>query len=166
MAKKLNEQELIEEYKSRQKTYHVDLHRDGKPEAYARERKGRGGFYNPKGELMNQHRRDLLKSISREQRDELEKIRSSNGEYYVILKLTYYVPLPSSTTKTKRVLQLNNIMRPISRTGDLDNLDKFYLDTCHNILYDDDKRVIQIHAEKYYSETPRVEISADYIIIE
>lgn len=164
--KKKTEAEIIEEYKSKQKTYHIELSRNGKPEAYARERKGRGGFYNPKGELMKEHRKDLLKSISKEQRDELQKIRESGNEYFLNITLIYYVPLPASGTKTTKLLQANNIIRPISRTGDLDNLDKFYLDTCHDILYDDDKRVVQIHAEKYYSDIPRVEISADYIIIE
>ena len=165
MGKTKTADEILSEYSNRIQTYHIDLHRDGKPEAYARERKGRNGFYNPKGELMREHRKDLLKSIAKEQKEELKNIRESGNEYYLSMTLTYYVPLPTTGNKTTKILQSNNILRPISRTGDLDNLDKFYLDTCHDILYDDDKRVIQIHAEKYYSDKPRVDISADYIII-
>ena len=150
--------EILQEYRNRKSHYSVYLTRSGKPEAYARERKGRGGFYNPKGPLMIEHRKDLLKSITKQERDRLKEIISSDKEYYVSLTLKYYVPVPKTDSKIKQLLKLNDEILPISRTGDLDNLDKFYLDTCHDILYDDDKRVIRISAEKHYSIDPRVEI--------
>jgi Holliday junction resolvase RusA-like endonuclease len=162
----INYNNIIEEYKNRKRYLSVYLTRSGKPEAYARERKGRGGFYNPKGQLMLEHRKDLLKSISKQERDTLKELISSDKEYYVELTLKYYVPVPKTDSKKLQTLKLNDILLPISRTGDLDNLDKFYLDTCHDVLYDDDKRVVRISAEKHYSIDPRVEITANFTIID
>lgn len=162
----INYNNILEEYKNRKRYLSVYLIRSGKPEAYARERKGRGGFYNPKGQLMLEHRKDLLKSISKQERDTLKELISSDKEYYVELTLKYYVPVPKTDSKKNQILKLNDILLPISRTGDLDNLDKFYLDTCHDVLYDDDKRVVRISAEKHYSIDPRVEITANFTIID
>ncbi|MGJ0429600.1 RusA family crossover junction endodeoxyribonuclease [Methylobacter sp.] len=40
---------------------------------------------------------------------------------------------------------------------DLSNLIKFYEDVCTGILYDDDKQIIKIVAEKNYDDYPRTE---------
>lgn len=41
---------------------------------------------------------------------------------------------------------------------DLDNLVKFYEDCLNSVCFSDDSQVVQIHAYKYYSQTPRTEI--------
>lgn len=41
---------------------------------------------------------------------------------------------------------------------DLDNLVKFFLDSAHGILYDDDKIIAEIIAKKLYAKKPRTEI--------
>lgn len=42
---------------------------------------------------------------------------------------------------------------------DLDNLIKFYLDAANGILYEDDKQIAKIVAEKIYDIDPRTEIT-------
>lgn len=163
---KKTDNDIIEEFNNKKTHYIVKLYREGKPEAYARERKGRGGFYNPKGDKMIEQRKEFLKSITKEEREKLKSIRESDKEYYIELELTYYIPIPKTDSKIKKFLKESGCILPTSRTGDLDNLDKFYLDTCHDILYDDDKRVVSISAKKFYSEKPRVYITANYTIIE
>jgi hypothetical protein len=83
MAKSYDE--ILQEYRNRKSHFSVYLTRSGKPEAYARERKGRGGFYNPKGPLMLEHRKDLLKSITKQERDRLKEIISSDKRDYELL---------------------------------------------------------------------------------
>lgn len=42
---------------------------------------------------------------------------------------------------------------------DLDNMIKFYLDVAIGVIYEDDKQVVKITAEKVYSKEPRTEIT-------
>lgn len=44
---------------------------------------------------------------------------------------------------------------------DLDNLVKFYLDVAIGVLYEDDKQVVKITADKMYSVEPRTEITIE-----
>ena len=41
---------------------------------------------------------------------------------------------------------------------DLDNLAKIILDSLNGIAFDDDKQVVKLEVEKYYSDRPRAEI--------
>lgn len=44
---------------------------------------------------------------------------------------------------------------------DLDNLIKFVLDVMNGIVYNDDKQVVKITAEKIYDKEPRTEITIE-----
>ena len=43
---------------------------------------------------------------------------------------------------------------------ELNNFDKFLLDSLHEVLYDDDKHVVKIKSEKRYDFEPRTELTA------
>ena len=54
-------------------------------------------------------------------------------------------------------------IRP-NKTPDLDNYTKLALDALNDILWEDDRYIIEIHATKYYSTTqPRLDITLDTI---
>ena len=71
----------------------------------------------------------------------------------VYVDLTFYLPIPKSTSKPKQRQMLNGIMQHISKP-DIDNLQKFVLDCLNGIVIEDDRRVVEIRARKVYSSKP------------
>ena len=49
------------------------------------------------------------------------------------------------------------------KTPDIDNYDKFIIDCLHNLVYDNDKRLIYINSSKKYSLHPRTELSVSIL---
>lgn len=43
--------------------------------------------------------------------------------------------------------------------GDIDNYEKIVLDSCNNIIWEDDAQVCDIHASKLYGKVPQLIIS-------
>lgn len=133
-----------------------------KPEAYARERKGRGKhFYNPKADIIERYRKTMQKQMSKEEKKEIDEIYTSTlkglSVAYIELYCDFYIPIPkgdSVITATKKELQ--EILP--SQRPDIDNYEKLLLDALHDVVYDDDSRVIRIVANKYFSIEPRTEI--------
>lgn len=71
----------------------------------------------------------------------------------ITVKISFFMPIPKSTPKSKN---LNNT--PHSKRPDIDNLIKFVLDCCNNLVFKDDSIVFVITAAKLYSEDPRTEL--------
>ena len=71
--------------------------------------------------------------------------------------LKAYFTIPKSATKKKRALMIDEKVRPIKRP-DLDNIAKTVLDALNGLAYKDDSQVVSLILEKYYSDTPRVEL--------
>lgn len=72
------------------------------------------------------------------------------------MRLIYYMPIPKSLSKRKR-LQMEgtpHIIRP-----DTDNLTKLVKDALNGICYHDDSQVFDDHGTKYYSNNPRTEVT-------
>ena len=67
------------------------------------------------------------------------------------------VGIPTSFSKQKRKDALSGITRP-TKKPDLDNIAKCFLDSMNNIVYLDDKQVVNLHVTKVYAETPAVEV--------
>lgn len=67
------------------------------------------------------------------------------------LQLVFYMPIPASYSQKKRQDLLN---QPHNEKPDIDNLVKAVLDT----LAPEDKTVWRVYAEKYWSDTPGIEI--------
>ena len=67
------------------------------------------------------------------------------------------VGIPASFSKQKRKDAIEGILKP-TKKPDADNVLKCFLDAMNEIVYLDDKQVVNIHLTKVYAETPAVEI--------
>ena len=67
------------------------------------------------------------------------------------------VGIPASYSKQKRKDALSGIIKPMKKP-DLDNIAKCFLDGMNDIVYLDDKQVVNLHVTKVYAETPAVEV--------
>jgi Holliday junction resolvase RusA-like endonuclease len=67
------------------------------------------------------------------------------------------VGIPASYSKQKRKDALEGIIKP-TKKPDLDNIAKCFLDGMNDIVYLDDKQVVNLHVTKVYAETPAVEV--------
>ena len=62
-----------------------------------------------------------------------------------------YVKIPTSFTKGKRLAAEHNIIRPTT-TPDIDNILKAIFDGLNGVAYEDDKQIVEVVANKYYSD--------------
>ena len=76
--------------------------------------------------------------------------------------VTAYYYIPKSTSKKNRAKMLSGEIRP-TKIPDIDNVVKIVLDALNGIAYADDKQILEVHAYKYYSEIPRVEVEIEVI---
>ena len=67
------------------------------------------------------------------------------------------VGIPASFSKQKRKDALEGIIKP-TKKPDIDNIAKCFLDGMNDIVYLDDKQVVNLHVTKVYAETPAVEV--------
>ena len=65
--------------------------------------------------------------------------------------------IPKSFSKQKRKDALEGITRP-TKKPDCDNVSKCYLDAMNEIVYLDDKQVVNLHVTKVWSEIGAVEV--------
>lgn len=83
----------------------------------------------------------------------------AGAEAYEV-QMTFYLPLPKKLNKREVKAIADDFKSvPANTKPDLDNLIKFYLDVANEILYKDDKQIISINANKWYSENPRTEFT-------
>ena len=80
------------------------------------------------------------------------------------------MPIPSSLTKSQKFLAEHGYIRPWGNIGDVDNFDKAVFDMMtHNEkrgkvgILEDDRLIIESHTNKYYSSTPRYEVTIEYM---
>lgn len=86
------------------------------------------------------------------------------------VKLDIFIETPVSFTKTQKCLAEMKILRPWTSTGDVDNYEKAVYDMIqpnekrghHGILVND-SLIIEAHTNKYYSATPRYELTISYM---
>lgn len=69
-----------------------------------------------------------------------------------------YYPIVKSTGKKKRQQMLAGLIRP-TKKPDLDNVIKSILDALNKVAYHDDTQIVSLSMEKFYSDSPRVEVS-------
>jgi Holliday junction resolvase RusA-like endonuclease len=91
----------------------------------------------------------------------LKKIDSFKPlENALYVDITFWLSIPSSWSKKKRIEADSGIIRPISKKGgDIDNLCKCVIDAMLGIVFVDDSQIIKLGASKNYSETPRCEVT-------
>src|SRR5699024_4888088 len=75
----------------------------------------------------------------------------------LVVELDIYRQIPKSTSKKRRKLKNERVIRPIVKP-DIDNYTKGILDSLNGIVWKDDSQVVSLIANKYYSDNPRVEI--------
>ena len=73
------------------------------------------------------------------------------------VRLKFYIPMLESFSKAKYEMALSGYLRPPKRP-DLDNYLKGTLDGLNGIFWHDDGQIVEIHAGKYYSDNPRIEM--------
>ena len=72
--------------------------------------------------------------------------------------LTFFLSIPSSWSKKRRIEADNGVIRPIVKP-DTDNMVKSVTDSCNGLLWVDDNIITDFHARKRYTaELARVEI--------
>ena len=81
-------------------------------------------------------------------------------ENALCVDLTFYMGIPSSWSKKKRIQAIQGQIRPTSkRLGDLDNIVKAILDANNGLLWVDDRIITDLSARKRYTgELARVVI--------
>lgn len=82
------------------------------------------------------------------------------GQIKAVIKA--YFTIPKSTSKKRRKLMIEEKIRP-TKKPDTDNLAKIVLDSLNTLAFNDDKQVVDLKVEKYYSEEPRVEVVLEEI---
>ncbi|MDP5277249.1 RusA family crossover junction endodeoxyribonuclease [Chengkuizengella axinellae] len=75
----------------------------------------------------------------------------------LVLRITFYRSIPTRFTKAERRQIQSGELRPITKP-DIDNYVKAIKDALNKVIWTDDSKVVDLHAGKYYSDKPRVEI--------
>ncbi len=74
------------------------------------------------------------------------------------VEISFYRQVQKSLSKIERSRRLSGEHRPTVKP-DLDNYIKSTLDALNGILWTDDARIVDLHAHKYYSDDPHIEIT-------
>lgn len=74
------------------------------------------------------------------------------------VEITFYRQVQQSLSKIERARRLSGEHRPTVKP-DLDNYVKSTLDALNGILWTDDAHIVDLHAHKYYSDDPHIEIT-------
>ena len=72
-------------------------------------------------------------------------------ENALCVDLTFYMSIPASWSKQKRIQASQGVIRPIVRNGDIDNMVKAILDANNGLLWADDCIITDISARKRYT---------------
>lgn len=122
----------------------------GNPVAKGRPKfSSQGGFVRSYTPAKTVNYENLVK-VSFDMSEEKEKF---DGQVAALLMV--YCSIPKSTSKKKRELMIEGTIRPTTKP-DLDNIAKAILDALNGRAFDDDKQVVSLTVEKFYSDTPRV----------
>lgn len=71
------------------------------------------------------------------------------------MRITAFKPIPKSTSKRKRVLMEERLMRP-AKKPDWDNIGKIICDALNKVAFHDDAQIVDGRVIKVYSDQPRV----------
>jgi Holliday junction resolvase RusA-like endonuclease len=139
---------IMRQESDKKTTYALTL--EGNPIAQARPRITRfGRAYDPKAKEKKEARIKIMQQMA-----DKRVLKRLGGP--IAVELGFHTALPQSWSKRKKNAFLGEFN--FSRTGDLDNLAKFYLDAMNDLLFKDDAQIVVLHCEKRYAEKPRVDI--------
>lgn len=114
----------------------------GKPRGKQRHRTGKNGTYTPKETAQYEK---YVKMIFKQKYPDV----ILSGELRVIIEA--YFKIPKSTKKSDKLKMATNEIRP-TKKPDSDNIAKIILDALNGVAYQDDKQVVSLQVEKYYTE--------------
>lgn len=81
-------------------------------------------------------------------------------ETALCVDITFWLSIPISWSKKRRMDAINGVTRPTARNGDIDNLIKAVLDAGNGLLWADDTFITDIVAHKRYTgDVARTEIT-------
>lgn len=118
----------------------------GKPIGKQRAKFGKGFTYTPKETVEYEN---YVKLIFQ------RKYGQPNLTGQIKANIKVYFDIPKSISKVKKTEMLLNSVRP-TKKPDCDNIAKVILDSLNGITYKDDKQVVLLTVEKFYSDTPKV----------
>ena len=75
-----------------------------------------------------------------------------------------YYKIPQNTSKKKKQTMLSGEIRP-TKKPDGDNILKAVADALNGVCYKDDKCLIKMSIEKFYSDVPRIEVVVQEAVI-
>lgn len=78
------------------------------------------------------------------------------------VRMEFYRPVQTSLSKKERARRLSGVHRPTVKP-DLSNYIKALEDGLNGIIWIDDNRIVQIVAEKKYSDRPRIVIEVNKV---
>lgn len=78
------------------------------------------------------------------------------------VQMKFYRPVQASVSKKERARRLSGVHRPTVKP-DLSNYIKALEDGLNGIIWIDDNRIVQIVAEKKYSDRPRIVIEVNKV---
>jgi len=126
----------------------------GEPKAKARPRVTKNGFaYTPKETVQYEN---WVKQCY------ISEYGQTMLDGQIKAEIKAYFRIPKSTSKKRRKLMIEEKIRP-TKKPDTDNLAKIVLDSLNTLAFNDDKQVVDLKVEKYYSEEPRVEVVLEEI---
>jgi Holliday junction resolvase RusA-like endonuclease len=77
------------------------------------------------------------------------------------LSCGFYMPIPKSTSKKKRLAMMNDEIRP-DKKPDMSNLLKFVEDCLNEVVWRDDSQIVSFgKMDKFYSEEPRTYVQVE-----
>lgn len=86
----------------------------------------------------------------------MNKEKLSILEGYLNVSIDFFFMAPQSYSSIKRN---SLIWFEYPTVSDLDNLAKFYLDCCNDLIFRDDRQIVELKCRKFYSTKPHVEIN-------
>ena len=147
--------DAIEEWKRTDDVQVLKMTYYGEPKSQARPRKSggpNGFFYDPSKGLKAW----LLAQIVSQLPPNFKPL-----EVGIEVTMRFYRQMPSGGSKKDKILMELGVLRPIGRP-DIDNYIKLVQDALNKTLYKDDSNIVTLHAEKFYSCKPRVELEIKF----
>ena len=121
----------------------------GEPVAQGRPRFARVGKYvHTYDPQKSKNYKQLVRFWVTQQLKKIEGFKPLEKALYV--DLTFWLPIPISWSKKKRIDADNGIIRPIVKP-DTDNIVKSVTDSCNGLLWVDDSIITDLHARKRYT---------------
>jgi Holliday junction resolvase RusA-like endonuclease len=94
---------------------------------------------------------------------EIQHGKATPIENPIAVRVMFYMPIPKATSNKARERMAAGLEVPVKKP-DIDNLLKAVLDALNGKAYQDDNQIVDILAEKRYSDEPRTEVFISEII--